>query len=231
MPEIVVKAEGLRKSYLLGRKRINVLDGVDVAIKRGEMVAVMGPSGCGKTTLLNCLSGIDSVDSGRVMVEGNEITAMQDKARTLHRAKRMGFVFQAFNLIPVITAQKNVELPLQLQGLKAKETQQRALAALEQVGVATRAGHKPLEMSGGQQQRVAIARALVNEPAIVWGDEPTGNLDTKTAKEVMDLFLELNKAGATFLIVTHDPKVAKLAHRLLHMDSGRIVKEVVQRKL
>lgn len=226
MSETVVKAEGLYKSYLLGRQKIPVLDNVAVDIKRGEMVAVMGPSGCGKTTLLNCLSGIDSVDKGRVWVEGNEITSMGDSARTKHRAKRMGFVFQSFNLIPVITAQKNVELPLQLQGLKPKETQKRAMAALAQVDVAGRAKHKPLEMSGGQQQRVAIARALVNNPAIVWGDEPTGNLDTKTAQEVMDIFLALNKQGVTFLIVTHDPKIAALANRVLHMDSGRIVKEV-----
>jgi putative ABC transport system ATP-binding protein len=226
MSETVVKATGLYKSYLLGRQKIPVLDNVAVDIKRGEMVAVMGPSGCGKTTLLNCLSGIDSVDQGKVWVEGNEITSMPDGARTRHRAKRMGFVFQSFNLIPVITAQKNVELPLQLQGLKPKETQKRALAALAQVDVESRAKHKPLEMSGGQQQRVAIARALVNNPAIVWGDEPTGNLDTKTAQEVMDIFLSLNKQGVTFLIVTHDPRIAALANRVLHMDSGRIVKEV-----
>lgn len=229
MSEIVVKAKGLTKSYLLGRQKIPVLDNVEVNIRRGEMVAVMGPSGCGKTTLLNCLSGIDSVDKGKVWIEGNEITSMPDAQRTKHRAHRMGFVFQSFNLIPVITAQKNVELPLQLQGLKPKETQARALAALAQVEIKDRAKHKPLEMSGGQQQRVAIARALVNKPAIVWGDEPTGNLDTKTAKEVMDIFTDLNKQGVTFLIVTHDPKVAALADRVLHMDSGRIVKEVAKK--
>lgn len=228
---VVVKAEKLCKSYLLGRKKIPVLDHVDLEIQAGEMVAVMGPSGCGKTTLLNCLSGIDSTDRGTVWVEGNNITKMDDKPRTQHRAKRMGFVFQAFNLIPVITALKNVELPLQLQGLKSKDTRARAKAALKQVDILHRADHKPLEMSGGQQQRVAIARALVNDPAIVWGDEPTGNLDTKTAEEVMHIFLDLNKKGATFLIVTHDPKIAALAHRVLHMDTGKIVKEVVQRKL
>ena len=192
----------------------------------GEIVAIMGPSGCGKTTLLHCLSGLDDFDDGEVFIDGTALRAMSDDQKSELRARKIGFVFQAYNLLPVLDAAENVELPLLLAGVRGREARGRAMRALEAVGLAHRARHRPNELSGGQQQRVAIARALVNEPAVVWGDEPTGNLDSESARDILDLLERLNREnGQTFVLVTHDPLVAARAHRVLQMQDGQVVRE------
>jgi putative ABC transport system ATP-binding protein len=205
---------------------VNALRGVNLEIASGEMVAIMGPSGCGKTTLLNCLSGLDVIDSGRVFVEGVDLSTMSDNARTEHRASRMGFIFQFYNLLPVLSAVENVELPLLVSGTGARDARRKALDALEIVHLADWATHKPAELSGGQRQRVTIARALVNDPAIVWGDEPTGDLDSVNAAEIMDLLKRLNQEhGQTFVLVTHDRGVAQRTRRIIHMQDGQITSD------
>jgi putative ABC transport system ATP-binding protein len=199
---------------------------VSFSVSEGEMVAIMGPSGSGKTTLLNCLSGLDAIDAGDVLIEGVSLAAMSDQARTDYRARRMGFVFQFYNLMPVLTAAENVELPLLVARVSAKEARRRALAALQMVGLADRARHVPDELSGGQRQRVTIARALVNDPAIVWADEPTGDLDSENAAEIVELMRRLNRErGLTFLIVTHDISVGRATDRIVRMVDGQIVDE------
>jgi putative ABC transport system ATP-binding protein len=223
MPEALIATEELVKDYHLGTRRIHALRQVSVSIEPGEFVAVMGPSGSGKTTLLNCLSGLDDIDGGRVLVAGQDLFAMSDAERTTHRATSMGFIFQAFNLIPVFTAAENVELPLLLGGVRAKEARRRAVEMLERVGLGDRTGHRPNELSGGEQQRVTVARALASRPAIVWADEPTGNLDTQMATQVIDLLHELNQDGQTIVLVTHDPAIGGSAGRLLRMRDGRLV--------
>jgi putative ABC transport system ATP-binding protein len=190
------------------------------------MVSVMGPSGCGKTTLLNCLSGLDSVESGEILIEGVALSKMSDRQRTDYRAHRMGFVFQFYNLMPVLTAVENVELPLLVARVHAKEARRKALAALDLVGIAGRAEHVPDELSGGERQRVTIARALVNDPAIVWADEPTGDLDSENADEIVALMRRLNREhDLTFLIVTHDIGVGRKTDRIVRMVDGQIVSE------
>ncbi len=190
------------------------------------MVAVMGPSGCGKTTLLNCLSGIDDVTSGKVSIEGADLTDMDDNAKTRFRAKRMGFIFQFYNLLPVLSAVENVELPLLISGENPKTARASALALLETVGLKDRATLRPASLSGGERQRVTIARALVNKPALVWADEPTGDLDKRTADEVVALMRRLNQENQqTFVIVTHDPEVGMKCDRIVHMRDGEIVDE------
>jgi ABC-type lipoprotein export system ATPase subunit len=179
MAEATIVARQVHKTYRTGKIEVHALQGVDLSIAQGEMVAVMGPSGCGKTTLLNCLSGLDDVDAGEIRIEGVSLNQMGDRARTTYRARHMGFVFQTFNLLPVLTAVENVELPLLVSGVRPGEARRRAQAALGQVGLADRADHRPAELSGGQRQRATIARALANEPAIVWADEPTGNLTAR----------------------------------------------------
>jgi putative ABC transport system ATP-binding protein len=222
----IISARGVGKVYESGRLRVEALRKVDLDVRPGEMVAIVGPSGCGKTTLLNCLSGLDDVSAGQVLLEGRDLAKMTDLERTRLRSRRMGFVFQAFNLLPVLTAVENVELPLLVSGLDPKEASRRAMAALAQVGLATHADHKPRELSGGQQQRVTIARSLVNEPAIVWADEPTGNLDTKHGQEILDLLHRLNVERAqTYVIVTHEPAIARSCHRIVYMADGAIVRE------
>ena len=219
----MVEARGVEKEYATGDVRVQALRGVDLSISRGEMVAIMGPSGCGKTTLLNCLSGLDEFDGGEVLVGGESISGMSDRKRTRFRAEKMGFVFQTYNLIPVLSAVENVELPLLVAGAKPKEARRRATAALETVGVPEQAGKRPNEMSGGQQQRVTVARSLVNHPAIVWADEPTGALDSETSGEVVELLVKLNREqGQTFVLVTHDASVARRAHRIVRMRDGMI---------
>jgi putative ABC transport system ATP-binding protein len=223
MDDLLV-ATGVRKVYSTGSGEVPALDSVDLRVARGELVAVMGPSGSGKTTLLNCLSGLDDIDAGRVVVDGHDLFAMKDADRTTHRAKAMGFVFQAFNLIPVFSAVENVELPLLLVGTRAAEARERARLMLARVGLAHREGHRPNELSGGEQQRVTVARALVGSPAIVWADEPTGNLDTKMAAQVMDLLRELNEEdGQTIVLVTHDTAIGESCGRVVRMRDGRLV--------
>ena len=220
----IVEARGLRKGYPRGAVVVPALRGVDFTVRRGEMVAIMGPSGCGKTTLLNCLAGLDRLDAGDVRVEGQSLRALSDDARATYRARRMGFVFQAYNLLPVLSALENVELPLLLAGETERSTRRRARAALDAVGLSSHIAHRPSQLSGGQQQRVAIARALVTRPAIVWADEPTGNLDSEAAGEILDLVDRLNREqGQTLVVVTHAPEVARRAHRLVTMRDGQIV--------
>jgi putative ABC transport system ATP-binding protein len=223
---LIVQAEEVVKTYDTGKVKVRALRGVSLAVRRGEMVAIMGPSGCGKTTLLNCLSGLDNIDSGLILVDGTDINRLSDNQKTEYRARSMGFVFQFYNLLPVLSSVENVELPLLVGGVSAREARQRAVLALEQVHLAEWASHRPLELSGGQRQRVTIARALVNEPAIVWGDEPTGDLDSSNADEIMQLMVELNERNQqTFVIVTHDPRIAAVTHRIVYMVDGHIVDE------
>jgi putative ABC transport system ATP-binding protein len=225
-PHPMVEARGLRKWYRTGAAPVEALRGVDVAVQAGEIVAIMGPSGCGKTTLLQCLSGLDDFDDGEVWIDGTALRGMTDRVKADLRARRTGFVFQAYNLLPVLNAVENVELPLLLAGLHGKEARARAARALESVGLEHRARHRPNELSGGQQQRVAIARALVNEPAVVWADEPTGNLDSESAVEILDLIERLNRTNRqSFVLVTHDGRVAERAQRILRMRDGRIESE------
>lgn len=221
---MIIEAHGVHKTYRSGRLEVQALRGVDFGVEPGEMVAVMGPSGCGKTTLLNCLSGLDEFDSGEVRIEGANLRQMDDRRRTDYRSRRMGFIFQTFNLLPVLTAVENVELPLLVSGVRPAEARRRATAALERVGLGERIHHRPAELSGGQRQRVSIARALVNDPAIVWADEPTGNLDSKTTADVMGLIQQLNtEQQQTFVIVTHDADIGALCNRIVRMNDGQII--------
>jgi len=219
----MVEAHDLDKTYTAGGAMVHALRGVDLSISRGEMLAVMGPSGCGKTTLLNCLSGLDEFDGGEVFVAGESISGMSERRRTRFRAERMGFIFQTYNLIPVLSGVENVELPLLVAGARPKEARERALSAMDMVGLADQANKPPNEMSGGQQQRVTVARSLVNEPATVWADEPTGALDSETSKEIVNLLVVLNREqGYTFVLVTHDATVARRAHRIVRMRDGLV---------
>jgi putative ABC transport system ATP-binding protein len=227
VPEPLLVATSVTKTYRTGPVAVPALTEVSLAVQPGDLVAVMGASGSGKTTLLNCLSGLDDIDSGTVTVQGRDLFAMSDADRTEHRARSMGFVFQSFNLIPVFSAVENVELPLLLTGVRPGEARERARAMLEVVGLAHRFGHRPNELSGGEQQRVTIARALVGRPAVVWADEPTGNLDSVMAQQVMDLLCELNvREGQTIMLVTHDPAVGDRAGRVVRMRDGRLLDDV-----
>jgi putative ABC transport system ATP-binding protein len=217
----IVNAQGVRKTYH-GGAEVDALKGIDLHVAEGELVAIVGPSGSGKTTLLNCLSGLESIDAGEITVEGSNLATLDDDERTAYRAQRMGFVFQAFNLLPVLTAAENVEIPMLLLRRPPKEARARAIEALESVGLGHRANHTPERLSGGEQQRVAIARALVHRPAVVWADEPTGNLDSETSDAVMTLFERLNKEGQTIVMVTHDSGIAARAHRIVRMRDGVI---------
>ncbi len=225
----LISARGVEKTYRTGDVVVHALRGVDLDIASGEFVVVMGPSGNGKSTLLNCLSGIDEIDGGSVEIDGHDIHAMSDRARTTHRAKRMGFVFQSFNLIPVLSAVENVELPMLAGGAKPKESRAKAMDLLGRVGLADRGSHRPAELSGGEQQRVAVARALVTDPAVVWADEPTGNLDSATAGSVLELFHEVNRAGQTMVVVTHDPTIGASADRLVEVRDGLVSSDRRQR--
>ena len=224
--EPIIRGIDAHKIYNSGAVTVHALRGVNLAIPRGELVAIMGPSGCGKTTLLNCFSGLDDLTSGDVRIEGVSLQGMDDDAKSRYRSRRMGFVFQSYNLLPVLTAAENVELPLLVAKAPAKEARRKALALLGQVELDGWEGHKPAQLSAGQQQRVAIARALVNDPAIVWADEPTGNLDSETSAQIMDLLVRLNREQRqTLVLVTHDAIVSSRAHRILRMRNGQIVEE------
>jgi putative ABC transport system ATP-binding protein len=222
----IVEARSVVKTYDTGAVRVEALRGVDLTLGRGEMAAIMGPSGCGKTTLLNCLSGLDAVDGGDVVIDGTSLSEMSDRDRTDYRARHMGFVFQFDNLMPVLSAVENVELPLLVSRVKAGAARRLALEALDLVGLADRASHVPDELSGGERQRVTIARSLVNDPAIVWADEPTGDLDSENAQDIVALMRQLNlERGLSFLIVTHDIAVGRRTDRIVRMLDGQVVEE------
>lgn len=221
---MIIQAQQVKKVYRNGLLRVEALSGINMQVEQGEMVAIMGPSGCGKTTLLNCLSGLDTIDEGNVFIKGDNLRDLSDNERTAYRARHMGFIFQDFNLLPVLSAVENVELPMLVSRVPGKKARKRALEMLDRVGLSDRARHRPAELSGGQRQRVTVARALTNDPAIVWADEPTGNLDSETAEDIMSLICRLNREnGQTFVIVTHDIEVGKLANRIITMRDGEIV--------
>ena len=225
----IVEAVGLRKTYGAGSTRLHALRDVTLSVRRGEMAAIVGPSGCGKTTLLNILSGLDEPDAGEVRIDGVPLHEMTDRSRTAFRARRMGFIFQSYNLMPVLNALENVELPLLVAGVRGLEARRRAREALDAVGLTRWMRHRPAELSGGQQQRVAVARALVNRPAIIFADEPTGNLDSVAAQGIMDMIASLNREnGQTFVIVTHAAEISARAGRVVSMHDGRIVSDVPQ---
>lgn len=221
-----LQASNLWKLYQAGESTVEAVRGVELTVVSGEMVAVMGPSGCGKTTLLNILSGIDEPSAGNVLVNGEPLYGISDNARTDLRGRQFGFIFQDFNLLPVLSAVENVELPLLLLGTPSNEARAQALEALSRVGLADRSEHRPSELSGGQQQRVAVARAIVHRPSIILCDEPTGNLDTGTSRDVMALLISMNQQeGTTFLIVTHDEAIAAQCQRTIRMQDGLVQHE------
>ena len=221
-----MQAYGVWKLYASGTSTVEAVRGVHLTLQTGEMVAIMGPSGCGKTTLLNVLSGIDEPTAGSVTVNNQPLFGITDNERTSMRSKYLGFIFQDFNLLPVLSAVENVELPLLLLGYGANDARKRALEALKDVGLGERSQHRPAELSGGQQQRVAVARAIVHRPSVILCDEPTGNLDSKTSGEVLTLLKRLNtEQDTTFLIVTHDANIAALCDRVIQMDDGLIINQ------
>ena len=224
MNDTIVKTYGLVKTYRSGRIETPALGGVDLDVKRGEIISIMGPSGCGKTTLLNILGGLDVPTRGKVFVDGKNLNKMNEAELTRFRLEKVGFVFQFFNLIPTLTTTENVRLPLIVAGRTGKKIRERPMQLLKQVGLPDKADRMPYELSGGEQQRVAIARALANEPSIVLADEPTGNLDSKTSANLIDLFNMINdENGQTFILVTHDSEVAEIADRIIYMRDGRII--------
>lgn len=227
MEDWVIETQDLKKIYKMGEVEVRALDGVDVKIKRGSIVSIMGPSGSGKSTLMNLLGCLDRPTSGDYILDGVQVSKMNDDQLAAARNKLVGFVFQSFNLLTRQTALSNVELPLRYAGL-TKDRKEKAIEALNAVGLGDRISHRPTELSGGQQQRVAIARALINDPSIIMADEPTGNLDSKSGKEIMDLILSLNKTRkTTIIIVTHDPNIANQTQRIIHLMDGKVVEKEV----
>jgi putative ABC transport system ATP-binding protein len=222
---IVIRTEALAKMYQMGAEEVHALRGIDVEIRKGEYVAIMGPSGSGKSTLMNLIGCLDSPSSGRYWLAGRLVSELDDDELAYIRNKEIGFVFQTFNLLPRATALHNVELPLIYNGTPAEERIERAKKALERVDLMPRMNHKPNELSGGQRQRVAIARALVNNPSIVLADEPTGNLDSKTGEEIMNLFENLHEQGNTIILVTHEMDIAQHAHRVIFIRDGKIASD------
>ncbi len=222
--QTIIQAKQVRKIYRSGQLRVEALSNIDLGVESGEMVAIMGPSGCGKTTLLNCLSGLDTVDEGDILIQGENLRDLSDNERTTYRARHMGFIFQDFNLLPMLSAVENVELPMLVSKVPSRKARLRALEMLDRVGLVDRARHRPAELSGGQRQRVTIARALTNNPAIIWADEPTGNLDSESANDVMDLLCRFNREfGQTLVVVTHALEVGQRANRIIRMQDGSIV--------
>jgi putative ABC transport system ATP-binding protein len=224
----LIDTQDLWKTYVMGSEEIHALRGVTIGIERGEYVAIMGPSGSGKSTLMNLIGCLDTPSRGSYLLNGKQVSQMNDNELARIRNQEIGFVFQTFNLLPRASALQNVELPLVYAGVQGKERVQRARAALDKVELSSRIGHRPNELSGGQRQRVAIARALVNNPSILLADEPTGNLDSKTGSEIMALFARLHEAGNTIVLVTHEADVAAFAHRTIHIRDGKVEKDVRQ---
>ena len=226
---LVIEANNLTKTYAMGEVEVRALRDVSIQIRQGESIAIMGASGSGKSTLMNILGCLDQPTSGEYLLKGTNVAELDDNQLAAIRGKQIGFVFQNFNLLPRTTALRNVELPLVYNGVKGRNRHQRATAALELVGLGDRLHHKPNELSGGQQQRVAIARALVNQPAIIMADEPTGNLDSKSSSEIMDIFWHLHEEqGITIVLVTHEEDIAAYTQRLVRLADGRIVEDKVK---
>ncbi len=221
--DAVLRCVDLRKIYILGEVRVEALRGINMTINRGEMVSIMGPSGCGKTTLLNIIGSLDYPSSGKIFIEGRDVSNANEKELTEIRRKSVGFIFQFYNLLPVLTAVENVELPMLIAGVPKGERTSRALELLEKVDLLNRKDHKPDELSGGERQRVAIARSLANRPSILLADEPTGDLDTETGQSVLKLLKEVNKTeNQTLVLVTHDPNIARQSSRIFHIRDGKI---------
>ena len=218
----MITLEGIEKNYQLGKLEVPALRGIDLTVDAHEFVAIMGPSGSGKSTLMNIIGCLDRPTSGRYILDGTEVSSLSDNDLAEIRNRKVGFVFQTFNLLPRMTSLRNVELPLIYSGMGRKERRERAVNAFKQVDLEDRAHHRPSELSGGQRQRVAIARALINDPSILFADEPTGNLDSKTGGEIMKIFEELNERGATILLVTHEMEIAHHAKRIIYLRDGRI---------
>lgn len=230
-PEYVVQAQGLKKTYKLGKTEVQALRGVDLNASAGEFLAVMGVSGSGKSTLLHLLGGLDRPSEGSIKIDGVDISKLKDNQLADIRSKKIGFVFQFFNLLTRLTALRNVRLPLEIAGSSGKEAQKRALELLKLVGLEDRADHRPTELSGGEQQRVAVARALTNNPKIILADEPTGNLDTKTGLDILQLLKQITKEkGRTLIIVSHDLRVAELADKTMNLRDGLVVNEKVGKR-
>jgi putative ABC transport system ATP-binding protein len=221
----LIRARGVVKDFPLGKQRVRALSNGTLDVAAGEFVVVMGPSGSGKSTLLNLIGGLDRPTGGEIHVDGQDIGHLDENALANYRRRMIGFIFQSFNLVPTMTARQNVEFPMVFAGRSPGQRKDRATSLLKQVGLGHRIGHRPVELSGGEQQRVAIARALANRPQIILGDEPTGNLDTKTGEEVLHILDLLNAAGHTILVVTHDPRLAIYCHRLVQMEDGRMISE------
>jgi putative ABC transport system ATP-binding protein len=227
--ELVIDVKGAVKQYGVGDAAIFALAGVDLQIRPGEYVAIMGPSGSGKSTLMNIMGALDNLTAGKYFLDGIEIDALDENALAVVRGRKIGFIFQSFNLIPRTTALANVELPLAYQGIKGKERRNRALAALKVVGLSDRVNHEPTELSGGQQQRVAVARALSTRPSLLLADEPTGALDSKSTHDLLDLFDQINAAGRTVVVITHEDDVAARAKRVVRMRDGKIISDTVNK--
>lgn len=227
--QTIIEAQKVQKIYRSGQLRVEALRSIDMTVVKGEMVAIMGPSGCGKTTLLNCLAGLDTIDEGDIFIQGDNLRDLSDNERTAYRARHMGFIFQDFNLLPMLNAVENVELPMLISKVPSRKARNRAMEMLDRVGLADRARHRPAELSGGQRQRVTIARALTNNPAIIWADEPTGNLDSEAANDVMDLLCRFNREyGQTLVLVTHALEVGQRANRIIRMQDGMIVTPIMR---
>ncbi|MFA5382651.1 MAG: ABC transporter ATP-binding protein [Candidatus Micrarchaeia archaeon] len=226
MKENLLKIENVKKRFLLGEIPVDALRGVSLEIKEGELISIVGPSGSGKSTLLNVIGLLTEPTEGHIFLEKNDISKLNEDERAYIRGKKIGFVFQTFNLIPTFTSLENVAVPLMFYGYSIQERNKIANELLKKVGLSHRLNNKPSQLSGGERQRVAIARALANDPEIILADEPTGNLDSEAGKSILDIFFKLNKEGKTIIIVTHDPKIPKLTNRIIYIKDGRIDKEV-----